>query len=186
MILDIGGQDSKVIALNPDGRVRKFEMNDRCAVGTGKFLELTAMSLGFRLDQFGQEALKAEKDIKINSMCAVFAESEVTFLVGRGENRLDIAYGLHRFIANRAVSMLKRFSLSGATIAFVGGVAWNSCVRRLLEEHLKTTVLVPENPHRFLECQSGNNPVEQGKDWLWKQAHGNGNCGDQQQWQAHG
>ncbi|MEA2108897.1 MAG: acyl-CoA dehydratase activase [Pseudomonadota bacterium] len=146
VILDIGGQDSKVIALNPEGRVRKFEMNDRCAAGTGKFLELTAMSLGFPLDRFGQEALKARKDIQINSMCAVFAESEVTSMVGRGENRLDIAFGLHRSIANRAVSMLKRFSLSGATIGFVGGVAWNPCVCRLLEEQLKTTVLVPENP----------------------------------------
>ena len=146
VILDIGGQDSKVIALNPEGRVCKFEMNDRCAAGTGKFLELTAMSLGFPLDQFGQEALKSKKDIQINSMCAVFAESEVTSLVGRGENRLDIAFGLHRSIANRAVSMLKRFSLSGATIAFVGGVAWNPCVCKLLEEQLKTTVLVPENP----------------------------------------
>ena len=146
LILDIGGQDSKVIALHPDGRVKKFEMNDRCAAGTGKFLELTAMSLGFPLDQFGQEALKAKKQLQINSMCAVFAESEVTSMVGRGENRRDIALGLHRSIANRAVSMMKRFSLSGATIGFVGGVAWNPCVCRLLEEQLKTTVLVPENP----------------------------------------
>jgi predicted CoA-substrate-specific enzyme activase len=146
LILDIGGQDSKVIALHPDGRVKKFEMNDRCAAGTGKFLELSAMSLGFPLDQFGQEALKAKKDIQINSMCAVFAESEVTSLVGRGENRLDIALGLHRSIANRAVSMLKRFPLSGEIIGFVGGVAWNPCVHRLLEEQLKTKVLVPENP----------------------------------------
>lgn len=146
LILDIGGQDSKVIALNPEGKVCKFEMNDRCAAGTGKFLELTAMSLGFPLDRFGQEALKAEKNIQINSMCAVFAESEVTSLVGRGENRLDIAFGLHRSIANRAVSMLKRFSLSGATIAFVGGVARNPCVHSLLEEQLDATVLVPEDP----------------------------------------
>lgn len=146
LILDIGGQDSKVIALNPDGRVRKFEMNDRCAAGTGKFLELTAMSLGFTLNQFGQEALKAKKDIVINSMCAVFAESEITSLVARGENRLDIAFGLHRSVASRAVSMLKRFPLLGATIGFVGGVAWNPCVRMLLEEQLKISVLVPENP----------------------------------------
>ena len=145
-ILDIGGQDSKVIDLHPDGRVRKFEMNDRCAAGTGKFLELTAMSLGFPLDQFGREALKAEKGIQINSMCAVFAESEITSLVGRGADRLDIALGLHRSIANRAVSMLKRFPLSGAKIGFVGGVALNPCVHRLLEEELENKVMVPENP----------------------------------------
>ncbi len=146
LILDIGGQDAKVIALMPGGKVSKFEMNDRCAAGTGKFLELTAMSLGFPLDRLGQEALKAEKELNINSMCAVFAESEVTSLIGRGENRHDIAFGLHRAIANRAVSMLKRFPVAGAGIAFIGGVAINPCVCRLLEEELKTTLLVPENP----------------------------------------
>ena len=146
LILDIGGQDAKVIALNPDGRVRKFEMNDRCAAGTGKFLELTAMSLGFPLNKLGVEALKAENLIQINSMCAVFAESEVTSLIGRGAERRDIAMGLHRAIANRAVSMLKRFPLAEATIAFVGGVALNSCVHKLLEEQLECRIQVPENP----------------------------------------
>ncbi len=146
LILDIGGQDSKVIALRSDGRVKKFEMNDRCAAGTGKFLELTAMSLGFPLDRFGQEALKAKKQLQINSMCAVFAESEVTSMVGRGENRLDIALGLHRSIASRAVGMLKRFPLAGATIGFVGGVARNPCVRKLVEELLEVPVQVPEDP----------------------------------------
>jgi predicted CoA-substrate-specific enzyme activase len=146
LILDIGGQDAKVIALNPDGRVRKFEMNDRCAAGTGKFLELTAMSLGLPLEQLGTEALKAENLIQINSMCAVFAESEVTSLIGRGADRLDIAMGLHRAITNRAVSMLKRFPLTDATIGFVGGVALNPCVHKLLEEQLETQVQIPGNP----------------------------------------
>lgn len=145
LILDIGGQDSKVIALRPDGRVHKFEMNDRCAAGTGKFLEIAAMSLGFSLDQFGQEALKAQKKIQINSMCAVFAESEVTSLVNRGEERRDIALGLHHAIVKRAVSMLKRFALP-EKIGFVGGVAWNPCLRKLLAEELKSEVLVPDNP----------------------------------------
>jgi len=146
LIIDIGGQDAKVIALNPNGKVRKFEMNDRCAAGTGKFLEITAMSLGFPLSQLGNEALKAENRIQINSMCAVFAESEVTSLVGRGVNRLDIAMGLHRSIASRAVSMLKRFPLSEATVGFVGGVALNPCVHSLLEDMLDSPVQVPDNP----------------------------------------
>lgn len=146
LILDIGGQDAKVIALNSAGRVRKFEMNDRCAAGTGKFLELTAMSLGLPLEELGTEALKSENQLQINSMCAVFAESEVTSLIGRGANRLDIAMGLHRAIANRAVSMLKRFPLAQATIGFVGGVALNPCVHKLLEEQLAAPVQVPENP----------------------------------------
>ena len=146
LILDIGGQDAKVIALQTDGKVRKFEMNDRCAAGTGKFLELTAMSLGLPLDRLGEEALKAENRVEISSMCAVFAESEVTSLIGRGANRRDIAMGLHRAIAARAVSMLKRFSVDGANIAFVGGVALNRCVHRLLEEQLGARVRVPEKP----------------------------------------
>ncbi|MCD6291960.1 MAG: 3-hydroxyacyl-ACP dehydratase [Deltaproteobacteria bacterium] len=146
LILDIGGQDSKVIALHADGRVKKFEMNDRCAAGTGKFLEITAMSLGFQLNQFGTEALKSKKTLQINSMCAVFAESEVTSLVNRGEERRDIALGLHRAIAGRAISMLKRFELSEAVIGFVGGVAWNPCIHKLLKEQLQKPVLIPENP----------------------------------------
>ncbi len=90
-VLDIGGQDSKAIAMNSSGRVVKFEMNDRCAAGTGKFLEIMAKSLGFTFEQFAAEALEADKDIQINSMCTVFAESEVTSLVARGEGSPRIA-----------------------------------------------------------------------------------------------
>ncbi|MBU4352822.1 MAG: 3-hydroxyacyl-ACP dehydratase, partial [Nanoarchaeota archaeon] len=90
-ILDIGGQDSKAISVNDYGKVIKFEMNDRCAAGTGKFLEIMAQALGYSLDQFGDESLKAEKEIQISSMCTVFAESEVTSLVAKGEARQDIA-----------------------------------------------------------------------------------------------
>ena len=86
-ILDIGGQDSKAISLTPEGRVLKFEMNDRCAAGTGKFLEIMARTLGFPLDEFGPEALKGKKEIQISSMCTVFAESEVTSLLAKGEGR---------------------------------------------------------------------------------------------------
>lgn len=84
-ILDIGGQDSKAIALNENGKVIKFEMNDRCAAGTGKFLEIMAHALGFGMDEFGVEALNATKEIQISSMCTVFAESEVTSLVAKGK-----------------------------------------------------------------------------------------------------
>ncbi|MGA9178077.1 MAG: acyl-CoA dehydratase activase [Desulfobacterales bacterium] len=144
-ILDIGGQDSKAIALNDDGRIIKFEMNDRCAAGTGKFLEIMARSLGYTIDQFGTEALKATKNLQINSMCTVFAESEVTSLVAKGENPREIALGLHRSVVRRAVSMLKRVSV-GNDIVFAGGVAKNPCIRRLLEDTLERQVLVPEDP----------------------------------------
>ncbi|MBU0986939.1 MAG: 3-hydroxyacyl-ACP dehydratase [Proteobacteria bacterium] len=144
-ILDIGGQDSKAIALNDSGRIIKFEMNDRCAAGTGKFLEIMARTLGFTIDQFGTEALKATKNLQINSMCTVFAESEVTSLVAKGEDPREIALGLHRSVVRRAVSMLKRVSV-GNDIVFAGGVAKNPCMRHLLEETLERQVLVPEDP----------------------------------------
>lgn len=144
-ILDIGGQDSKAIAVNDNGRVIKFEMNDRCAAGTGKFLEIMANTLGYSLDQFGVEALKSKRDIQISSMCTVFAESEVTSLVSRGESRRDIAMGLHRSVVRRAASMLKRVCVK-EPILFAGGVARNDCMLHLLQEALKKKILVPKDP----------------------------------------
>jgi predicted CoA-substrate-specific enzyme activase len=144
-ILDIGGQDSKAIALNEGGRVVKFEMNDRCAAGTGKFLEIMARTLGFTLDEFGSEALKGQKEMQISSMCTVFAESEVTSLLAKGAGRHDIALALHRSVARRAAGMVKRVSV-GQPMVFAGGVARNPCMTRLLEDALQTRMLVPENP----------------------------------------
>ena len=144
-ILDIGGQDSKAIAVNDRGKVIKFEMNDKCAAGTGKFLEIMAQALGYNLDQFGIEALKATKNIQISSMCTVFAESEVTSLVAMGENREDIALGLNRSVVKRAVSMLKRVSFK-KPLFFAGGVARNQCICALLEQAVETEIFVCENP----------------------------------------
>lgn len=144
-ILDIGGQDSKAIAVNDAGKVTKFEMNDRCAAGTGKFLEIMAQALGYSLDQFGIKALEATRDIQISSMCTVFAESEVTSLVAKGEARQDIALGLHRSVVKRAAGMMKRVSIK-EPVLFAGGVARNPCIRHLLEEALDRDILVPENP----------------------------------------
>ncbi len=144
-ILDIGGQDSKAIALNDNGKIIKFEMNDRCAAGTGKFLEIMARALGYDIDEFGKEALKATKDINISSMCTVFAESEVTSLLAKGEDRMEIALGLHNSVIRRAAGMLKRVSVNEAII-FAGGVAKNSCMCHLLAETFQKKILVPENP----------------------------------------
>lgn len=144
-ILDIGGQDSKVIAINGDGRVKKFEMNDRCAAGTGKFLEVMARTLGYSVEAFGREALKGSRALQINSMCTVFAESEVTSLVAKGKDRRDIALALHRSVVRRAVSMLNRVTMEGELV-FAGGVARNPCMVQLLEEALEKRVVVPENP----------------------------------------
>ncbi len=92
-VLDIGGQDTKAIALDERGNVSKFEMNDRCAAGTGMFLEIIAKTLGYDLEEFGKEALKAQGNVQINSMCTVFAQSEVTSLLARRQKREDIAPG---------------------------------------------------------------------------------------------
>jgi predicted CoA-substrate-specific enzyme activase len=144
-VLDIGGQDSKAISLNGDGKIKKFEMNDRCVAGTGKFLEIMARSLGYDLDEFGAEAMKAEKDILISSMCTVFAESEVTSLLAKGSDRREIALGLHSSVVRRAAGMLKRVSVN-APLIFAGGVAQNPCMRHLLEKALECPIQVPENP----------------------------------------
>jgi predicted CoA-substrate-specific enzyme activase len=145
-ILDIGGQDSKAIALTDKGRVKKFEMNDRCAAGTGKFLEIMASALGFSLEDFGNEALKAEKSLSISSMCTVFAESEVTSLIAKGEDVRNIALGLHASVVRRAVAMIRRVSNSLDSVVFAGGVANNPCMRKLLGENLGAEVLVPALP----------------------------------------
>jgi predicted CoA-substrate-specific enzyme activase len=144
-ILDIGGQDSKAIALFDTGKVKKFEMNDRCAAGTGKFLEIMARSLGFAIEDFGPEALLAESELEISSMCTVFAESEVTSLIAKGKGRREIARGLHASVIRRAAGMISRVSAEG-DIVFTGGVAQNLCMTTLLAERLGRRVLIPEHP----------------------------------------
>ena len=144
-VLDIGGQDTKVITLTPGGKVARFEMNDRCAAGTGKFLEFMALALHIPLEEFGSFALNADKRIQISSMCTVFAESEATSLMARGESPANIALGLHLAIVQRTLAMLRRVG-EEPPLLFAGGVAHNVCVRALLEEGLGQDVSVPANP----------------------------------------
>lgn len=144
-VLDIGGQDTKVISLGHGGRVLKFEMNDRCAAGTGKFLEIMAASLQIPIEKFGDFALRATKQVRISSMCAVFAESEATSLMGRGERPDNIAMGLHLAIVERTMAMLNRIGLEHP-LCFAGGVAHNHCVVRLLKERVGEELIVPEQP----------------------------------------
>lgn len=144
-ILDIGGQDTKALALGEDGRVAKFEMNDRCAAGTGKFLEFMATSLQVPIDRFGDFALKGNEGIDINSMCTVFAESEATSLMARGARPQDIALALHRSVVRRSLSMLRRVGLQ-PPVVFAGGVAKNRCIVAQIEKHFKGELLVPKAP----------------------------------------
>ncbi|MGD0915235.1 MAG: acyl-CoA dehydratase activase [Thermodesulfobacteriota bacterium] len=144
-ILDIGGQDTKAIALDERGKVSKFEMNDRCAAGTGMFLEIIAKTLGYDLEEFGREALSADGNIQINSMCTVFAQSEVTSLLAKRQKREDIARGIHMAILNRTLSLMKRVSTT-PDIVFAGGVAKNPCLIYLLGDALGCEVKIPEDP----------------------------------------
>ena len=144
-ILDIGGQDSKAIALAENGRVMKFEMNDRCAAGTGKFMEIMAKTLGYAIEDFGREALLAQCDVNISSMCTVFAESEVTSLIAKGQDRREIALGLHNSVIRRVIGMVNRVSTAG-DIVFTGGVAKNACMQTMLAEKMARKVLIPDDP----------------------------------------
>ncbi|MBU4556523.1 MAG: 3-hydroxyacyl-ACP dehydratase [Actinobacteria bacterium] len=141
-VLDIGGQDTKVITLGATGKVTDFEMNDKCAAGTGKFLEVMARALGFTLEEMAAEAIAASRTVAITSMCTVFAESEVTGLVHRGESRSAIARGLHESIAKRTVSSLKRVGAVGPLV-FAGGVAKNPAMVALIRREFPGDVLVP-------------------------------------------
>lgn len=141
-VLDIGGQDTKVIALGERGAVSDFEMNDKCAAGTGKFLEVMAHALGFTLDRMAEEALSAQSGVRVSSMCTVFAESEVTGLVHRGEDRGRIARGLHESVAVRTLGSLKRIG-AASPLVFAGGVAHNPAMVRMIAEGFEGEVLVP-------------------------------------------
>ncbi len=145
-VLDVGGQDSKVISLNEQGRVTNFQMNDKCAAGTGRFLEIMAASLAYPLDGFGAAALETEQEVQINSMCTVFAESEVISMKNRGVPREQIARAVHSSVVTRLIAMLSRMGY-GDTVAFSGGVANNPCMVEMLQERLgDTQVVVPEFP----------------------------------------
>ena len=143
-VLDIGGQDSKIIRVH-HGKVEDFEMNDKCAAGTGKFLEVMATTLGYTIDEFGTQALKADSATTINSMCTVFSESEVVSLIAQGNNPNNIARGLHESIVNRIISLTGRVGFK-EQVAFAGGVAKNKCMVFLLQERLGVQMLVSKEP----------------------------------------
>lgn len=143
-ILDIGGQDIKAISLDSEGNMRKFELNDRCAAGTGRFLEIMAMALGCGIQDFGDLALSADSAAKLNSTCTVFTESEVISLLAKGRPRNEVALGIHQSIVGRVKSMLQRVSVNSKLI-FAGGVSLNSCMVKLLESELGIQVYIPDN-----------------------------------------
>jgi predicted CoA-substrate-specific enzyme activase len=145
-VLDIGGQDSKVIRVGPGGRVFRFEMNDRCAAGTGRFLENMARTLGMEVEAFGPHALLADgHPVRISSMCTVFAESEVVSLIAGGKDSHHVALGLHQAIVDRIGGMVRRVGVHERFV-FAGGVAYNPCMQKLFAETLGVSLTVPDNP----------------------------------------
>ncbi|MBA7533498.1 2-hydroxyisocaproyl-CoA dehydratase activator [subsurface metagenome] len=120
-------------------------MNDKCAAGTGRFLEVMAQALGIKTEELGEKSLQSRRKIKISSMCTVFAESEVISLIAEGQAKEDIIRGLHEAISNRICSMANRLRLENI-ITLTGGVAKNIGMVRALKKRLKAKVYVPEEP----------------------------------------
>jgi predicted CoA-substrate-specific enzyme activase len=143
-VIDIGGQDSKAIKLK-DGRAVDFVMNDRCAAGTGRFLEVTAEGLGVKLEDMGRLSLEAKNKVEIGSTCTVFAAQEVVAQLAAGAALADIIAGLHEAIASRVIGMARRLKIE-REVAVTGGGAKNIGLVRALEAKLGYSVLVPPEP----------------------------------------
>ena len=145
MIIDIGGQDSKIIYLDSNYGVKNFSMNDKCAAGTGKFMEVIAQILETTIDQVGPISLESTAPCDINSTCVVFAQSEVISLIARKFDRRDILSGMHLSMARRIVKMMKK-SEKGGDILMTGGGALNIGLHKSFEEELMRDVYVASHP----------------------------------------
>lgn len=145
-IINIGGQDLKVIALDEEGHINNFTMNDKCAAGTGRFLEMTARNLEMEVDELGAcHASYGGIPAIINSTCTVFAESEIISLLAKGGDQGEIVAGIHYSIARRVARLAKRIGIKD-TIFFDGGPAMNQGLVQALETELMMAITVPENP----------------------------------------
>lgn len=143
-VIDMGADSCRVVRLNPDGTVMKYEVNDKCASGAGTFIEAMARALQIKTEEMGDFSLRHTKELATNAQCVVFAESEVISLIHAKESREDIAYGVHMGIANRIASMIRRVGLTDHFL-MIGGPAYNkglvSCMSKVFERDIK----VPEN-----------------------------------------
>jgi predicted CoA-substrate-specific enzyme activase len=144
-VIDIGGQDAKVVSLGESGKVIDFVMNDKCAAGTGRFLESAAqLVLNVPLEDLGELSLKATNTSKISSTCTVFAQTEIVSLLASGESKENVIAGLHSSVANRVISMAKRVGVK-PIIMMTGGVAKNIGVIKALEDILNMEVIIPSD-----------------------------------------
>jgi predicted CoA-substrate-specific enzyme activase len=146
-VIDIGGQDSKAIKVSQSGRVEHFIMNDKCAAGTGRFLEVMEGVLNVGLDRWGELASKATNTASISSVCTVFAETEVISKVAQNVPMEDIVAGVCESIAYRVAQMAKRVAVE-KDVCLTGGVAQNQGVARKLSEILEMQLLIADRPQR--------------------------------------
>lgn len=144
-VIDIGGQDSKVIYVGDNGQVMSFVMNDKCAAGTGRFLEVMADALSVELVEMGTLSFQSTKVVEVSSQCTVFAESEVISLISAGTAREDIVAAIHRAIVRRVMAMIGQLG-KRERITMTGGVTKNSGVVMELEKSLKTSLLIAQEP----------------------------------------
>lgn len=144
-IIDIGGQDSKAIRVNENGAIRQFVMNDKCAAGTGRFLEVMSRVLELDLPRLGEIDEQADKVAEISSTCTVFAESEVISRLSQGERIPNIVAGIHQSVARRVAGLAMRVGLE-KQVVLTSGVAQNRGVVRALERELKVKLVIPPNP----------------------------------------
>ena len=144
-VIDIGGQDSKAIRIGPRGRVVNFAMNDKCAAGTGRFLEVMATALQVPLGEMAQLAAQSGEALTISSICTVFAESEVVSLISQGKTPADISQAVCRAIARRTAGLVTRVGVAGLVL-MTGGVAKNRAVVARLSEQIGHPIHVPEEP----------------------------------------
>jgi len=140
-VLDMGGQDTKAIRINERGEVVDFCMNDKCAAGTGRFIEGAAKVLGLSLKEVGELSLKGKKAVKISSTCAVFAETETMEQLAWGNSIEDVLYGVHTSMAVRSIGLLRRVGIE-PEVTFTGGVSQNVGMVKCLEEQLKMKINV--------------------------------------------
>jgi predicted CoA-substrate-specific enzyme activase len=145
-VIDIGGQDTKVLQIDNAGRVLAFDMNDKCAAGTGRFLGAAASALDIPLPDLGPTALRGERPVKISTTCTVFAESEVLSWLGKGKKIEDILLGVHQSIATRSVGLLRRVGIE-PEVTFTGGVARNRAMIEALQDKLGAAVNVSDESH---------------------------------------
>lgn len=143
-VIDIGGQDAKGMKLK-NGKMVDFIMNDKCAAGTGRFLEVTAATLGIKLEDLGAISLRSSNKAPISNFCTIFAQQEVVSHLSNGENLEDIIAGLHDALANRVAGLVRRLNIE-SDVVFTGGVACNIGMVKAMKENLGCELLVPEDP----------------------------------------